>query len=57
MYVLSTDKIKEILGRSPDCACALALMSHTSNKISIDTINSAIKTLAQPKKYYVNKKG
>lgn len=57
MYVLSKDKTKEILGRSPDCADALALMSHTSNKISMDTINSAIKTLAQPKKYFVNKKG
>lgn len=57
MYVLSKDKTKEILGRSPDCADALALMSHKSNKLSNETITSAMKQLAQPKRYYSNKQG
>lgn len=57
MYVMDKDATKKILGRSPDYADALALMSHTSKRVSRELIRSTVNKLAQPKKYYINRQG
>lgn len=51
------EEIKKIIGRSPDISDALALACIDTHKVTPDKINKALNHLAQPKKYYNNKKG